>query len=102
MISAFWEFLLFLSFLLHGAWPLMIVLPLYLAGIKNPLIYLGMIALLFLAGVALFAGCPFSYLSDYLAVKAGWQNKKDYSFQKSIVYKWLIRPLKLDTKLRVF
>ena len=38
----------------------------------------------------LFNGCPFTYVQEWVEVKAGWRNEISYKFEKSTAYKFVL------------
>ena len=90
----FWKALCLLSSLAHYTWP---VWGYYsVSEICQTRAIWQTIIILFVAWVVAnlaSRGCPFSYLHQWLEVKAGWRKSVTYGFKDSNLYRHIIHPL---------
>ncbi len=48
---------------------------------------------IWLCVVIVCGGCPASHLTDWIDVQAGWKQELAYSFDDSLAYQFIVRPL---------
>jgi len=91
--TVFWGGLYVLSLVVHLSWFFVGMFTAEAVGIEQ-------VWLMFVANVAtwivivvLGSGCPFSYLHQWLELKAGWRSEITYKYEDSIVYNLIINPI---------
>ena len=82
-----------LSWVAHGTWFLWgPFLAEHSTGIQqNQTLYIVTFAAWFVIVIA-SRGCPFMYLHQWLAIRAGWRKNITYKFHDCIFYKYILKP----------
>lgn len=85
---------------IHLLWPFIILFflnvcfPSWSDGLK-----LLLLIMVFISTVVICRGCPFSYIHQYLAVRAGWRQELNYKFEDSMLFRYFIGPFKKRLKI---
>jgi len=82
-----------LSQIIHYCWPILISYLLYLINIRNIVIQIVIMFLLWMLTVILGHGCPFSYLNQWISIQLGWKKDATYTFRDCLLYKYGLLPI---------
>lgn len=99
MKTVFWGGLYVLSFIAHGSWIVVAIPMSNLIG--TGLVWtLVIIVIAWVVVVVLSSGCPFAYIHESIAMKAGWRKERTYKYEDSIVFRFIISPVQRILKKR--
>jgi len=93
-----WGVVIAISLALHGMWPLAVFWPvgkfLKIERFRYHIILVLVIFVGWIAVVTVSAGCPLTYLHETILLEAGWIDKRNYRFEDSVAYKYVIKPVR--------
>lgn len=94
MKAAIWMILYIVSWGLHATW---IIWAQWIVkrglNIKNTIWQYVIACGAWVAIVIICNGCPFTYIHQWIELKAGWRESVTYKYQDSVVYKYIVRPV---------
>ncbi|MFC1645082.1 hypothetical protein ACFL08_03575 [Patescibacteria group bacterium] len=87
--------LLMALWLIHVSWPFwgwFIVKN--ITQLNSKVISSAVLLVVYACVLALFSGCPFMYVHEYLEVKMGFRKVFTYNIEQCIAYEYIIEPIR--------